>query len=102
MILHTVNKSVFASQTLDDCLRRVAVVDSVLLIEEGVYGAVVASPAAAAMRQLQTAGTKFFALLADLRARGLDEAQLLAFVQTVDDHGFVALAVSADKVHSWY
>lgn len=102
MILHTVNKSVFASQTLDDCLRRVAAADSVLLIEEGVYGAVLASPAAAAMRQLQATGTKFFALLADLRARGLDETRLLAFVQTLDDQGFVALAVSADKVHSWY
>lgn len=102
MILHTVNKSIFASQTLDDCLRRVAPQDTVLLIEDGVYGAVLASPAVTAMLQLQQQGTGFLALHADLCARGLDETHLLAFVRTVDDREFVKLAARADKVQSWY
>lgn len=102
MILHTVNKSPFEQHTLADCLRRVAPGDAVLLIENGVHGAVRASPVAEAMRQLHKGGSAFFMLLADVRARGLQRKHLLSFIEPVDDHGFVELAARADKIQSWY
>lgn len=102
MILHSVNKSPFAQQVLASCLGVASPGDGVILIEDGVYGALTASPLAATMRQLAAAGVSFYALLPDLDARGLGAEAMQSIVAPVSDAEFVALAVRAGKVQSWY
>jgi len=106
MLLHTVNKSAFDNSGLGDCLRVAAPNDAVLLIENGVYGALDSSQGETAhsqsIKQLNANGTRFFVLKADCEARGLGGAALLPAFQTTDDAGFVALAAEASAIQSWY
>ena len=106
MLLHTVNKSAFDHSALDDCLRVAAPNDAVLLIENGVYGALSSSQGESThnqnIKQLSANGTRFFVLRADCEARGLSESALLPAFEVTDDAGFVALAVEASAIQSWY
>lgn len=106
MLLHTVNKSAFDSSALGDCLAVVSAYDAVLLIENGVYGALDNSPSELAhikqIKQLSASGTRFYVLQADCEARGLAGSALLPAVTVVDDAGFVALAAEASAIQSWY
>ena len=106
MLLHTVNKSAFDNSALGDCLAVASTDDIVLLIENGVYGALDNSPGGLAhienIKQLSVSGTRFFVLQADCKARGLAESDLLPAVTVVDDAGFVALAAEASAIQSWY
>jgi len=106
MLLHTVNKSAFDNSALDDCLAVVSPNDAILLIENGVYGALDNSPSELAhiknIKQLSASGTRFYVLQADCEARGLNSTALLAAFKTVDDAGFVALAAEASAIQSWY
>lgn len=107
MILHTVNKSPFASQCLVDCLRCVTSGDVVLLIEDGVYGSTCLRPATLTPLQksitdLAATEVRFCILSPDFEARGLDHKSLLTGLEIVDYDGFVDLAAQADKVISWY
>jgi len=106
MLLHTVNKSGFANSALSDCLAVVSPNDAVLLIENGVYGALNNSPSEFAhiknIKRLSTSGTRFYVLQADCEARGLDASTLLATFTIIDDTGFVNLAAEATAIQSWY
>ncbi len=106
MLLHTVNKSAFDNSALGDCLRVASANDAVLLIENGVYGALHSAQGetdySQSIKQLSANGTRFFVLRADCEARGLDDAALLPAFQTTDDAGFVALAAEASAIQSWY
>ena len=106
MLLHTVNKSAFDNSALGDCLAVVSADDAVLLIENGVYGALDNSPSELAhiknIKQLSVSGTRFFVLQADCEARGIDGSALLPAFKTTDDAGFVALATEASAIQSWY
>ena len=106
MLLHTVNKSAFDNSALGDCLAVVSADDAVLLIENGVYGALNNSPSKLShienIKQLSASGTRFYVLQADCEARGLAESALLPAVTVVDDAGFVALAAEASAIQSWY
>lgn len=106
MLLHTVNKSAFDNSALGDCLAVVSPDDAVLLIENGVYGALNNSPSEFThienIKQLSASGTRFYALQADCEARGIDSAALLATFTTTDDAGFVDLAAEASVIQSWY
>ena len=97
MILHTVNKSPFTSQCLNDCLNVCVKGDSVLLIEDGVY----AAAAGETSEKLTAAPATLYALKADLEARGLLQ-RIRESITVVDDSGFVELAVRHDQVVSWY
>jgi tRNA 2-thiouridine synthesizing protein B len=98
--LHTVNKSPYASTTMLSCLSHCVVGDSVLLLEDGVYGAVKGSKAGdtiAAMRgQL-----KLYALGPDLSARGIAASRLVEGVEVVDYAGFVDLVTSHKGTQAW-
>ena len=99
MILHTVNKSPFSHSTLADCVALCGDADSVLLLEDGVYGAQRASEI---INQSPTGnGVRFFALAADVEARGL-RTKLHPEVTLVDDREFVALSISHNSVQSWF
>jgi sulfur relay protein TusB/DsrH len=81
--------------------------DTVILIEDGVYGATLGqSSTLIKIREniikLVEAEVMFFALQPDFEARGLDRISLMQHFTLVDDSGFVELAVQADKTLSWY
>lgn len=100
MVLHTVNKSPFQHDALDACLRVAAPDDSILLIEDGVYAAMVESGRAdlvAAALEL----CKVYVLLPDLDARGIAN-RVRDGIETVDYRGFVDLTASHAKVMSWF
>lgn len=107
MILHTVNKSPYSSQCLADCLDRVAAGDSVILIEDGVYGINCATSGTLSslntvVTQLKTLNVGFCALRPDIEARGLQTAAADSPFIAVSDDDFVDLVCAADKVLSWY
>lgn len=99
-MLHTVNKSPFEKNTLDSCLRLATKGSAILLIEDGVYGAVAgaqtAKRIAARMKDFS-----FYVLGPDLAARGIEKTPLIEGVKVVDYSGFVDLAEKHDASHAW-
>lgn len=99
-MLHTVNKSPFESSSLKTCVSLARPGSDVLLIEDGVYGALAGNAYSglleAALKQMQV-----YALGPDLKARGLSEDRLISGVKVVGYDGFVELASANDKVQSW-
>lgn len=98
--LHTVNKSPFSTQSLLSCLGHAKAGDTVLMIEDGVYGAASGTGLADAMAALG-ANVTLAALGPDLKARGIDEGRLISGVKTVDYAGFVDLAATHDRTQAW-
>ncbi len=99
--LHTVNKSPFNFNTLASCLSICSNDDAILLIEDGVFGAVHHSPCAQNLAQMVARGVKVYALESDLKARGLDK-RLHPHIEVTDYNGFVALSLDYRCVQSWY
>ncbi|WP_111640819.1 sulfurtransferase complex subunit TusB [Marinimicrobium alkaliphilum] len=99
--LHTVNKSPFNHATLSQCARLCHDQDAIVLLEDGVYGALTSSPCATDLASLLARGVALFALECDLRARGL-EARLLPGIQVTDERGFVRLSLEHKTLQSWY
>lgn len=99
--LHTVNRSPFEHGALAACLARVRPGSAVLLIEDGVLGALASSPHAARLAAAAASEVEVFALGPDLAARGIQAARVAAFVQVVDYAGFVALACRFGKTATW-
>ncbi|MBI5163125.1 MAG: sulfurtransferase complex subunit TusB [Magnetospirillum sp.] len=98
--LHTVNKSPFERANLDACLGHALPGDAILLIEDGVFAAMKATNLAA--RMTDAAKTfKLYALAADLKARGMDPANVVDGCTVVDYAGFVDLAAANSAVNAW-
>lgn len=97
-MLHTVNKSPFQNTTLESCMRFISSGDVVLLIEDGVYGAMAGSAKSAVVEGAVKAGTEVYALSADLKARAL--TNVIDGVQITDYAGFVDL-VEKHSTHAW-
>jgi len=98
--LHTVNKSPFASSALASCLAHATQDAAILLIEDGVYGALASGTQVPALAQAAARGT-VYALGPDLMARGLADAPLLAGTKVVDFAGFVDLTTTHSSVMAW-
>ena len=98
--LHTVNKSPFATGTLLSCLKHCRSGDAVLLIEDGVYGAIAGS-AVAEQVEACTQEVSLFVLAGDLQARGIDTGKILGSVKSVGYEGFVDLVTNHDRTQSW-
>jgi tRNA 2-thiouridine synthesizing protein B len=98
--LHTVNKSPFDKNALDSCLKFAQPGSAILLIEDGVYGAVKGTAAETKIRDA-LAKHKVYALGPDLRARGMAEDRVIEGVGLIDYAGFVDLVESNDKVQAW-
>lgn len=101
MLLHTVNKSPFEKNSLDTCLRLSAPGSCIILIEDGVYGAL-AGGALAAQLQDGMRAREVYALGADLQARGIDSSRLIDGIEVVDYAGFVGLAARCERIQSWF
>lgn len=99
--LHTVNRSPFEHGALEACLARVRPGSAVLLIEDGVLGALDGSRFAARLAALAAEGVEPFALGPDLAARGVEPARLAPCVGVVDYAGFVELACRFARTVAW-
>jgi len=99
-MLHTVNKSPFEKNSLQTCLEFSLPGSDILLIEDGVYGAIAGGSSAAGLgRALQDRNV--YVLGPDLKSRGIDPARLVEGVKVVDYAGFVDLAATNDRVQAW-
>ncbi|MDG1737905.1 MAG: sulfurtransferase complex subunit TusB [Paracoccaceae bacterium] len=98
--LHTVNKSPFSTQSLQSCLNHCKDGDAVLMIEDGVYGALTNSNMS---KQVQTkaGNVTIYVLSPDADARGLIGDKLLGEVIAVDYAGFVKLVTKHDRTQNW-
>lgn len=99
-MLHTVNKSPFERNALKSCIGLAVAGSSVLLIEDGVVAAMQNTSHASVITDAMS-NIKFYVLGADLKARGLNEANLIDGISIVDYSGFVDLATKHDSVQSW-
>jgi len=97
-ILHTVNKSPFQKNDLSSCLAHANTGDAVLLIEDGVYGAVSGTQAA---KNIAGADATVYVLGGDLAARGISQDKIAADIKVVGYDGFVDLAAEHQAVNSW-
>lgn len=95
--LHMVNKSPFSSGVLAQCIARFDDGDSLLLLEDGVYGALTTQPYAVPLTQLCC-----YAIEEDLIARGIHKKKLLANIQLIHYDVFVTLSIKHALSHSWY
>lgn len=99
MILHVVNKSPFERNSLDSCLRTVKKDASVLLIEDGVLGALEGTAVSGKVREAMET-VKFYVLQPDLETRGVI-GKVMDGIECVDYGGFVDLAAEHNLVQSW-
>ena len=98
--LHTVNKSPFATQTLLSCLGHCQEGDAVLMIEDGVYGALAESGMSDLVKS-RAGAVSLYVLSADASARGLAADRLLSEVKGVEYDGFVDLVTEHDRTQNW-
>lgn len=98
--LHTVNKSPYSSTALASCLAHLTGDAAILLIEDGVYAALVSGRAEPELGAVAARGA-VYALGPDLMARGLDQARLLPGTKVVDYAGFVDLTAAHSSVLAW-
>ncbi|SEG13307.1 tRNA 2-thiouridine synthesizing protein B [Oceanospirillum linum] len=81
---------------MQECLYSASSGDSVLFIEDGVYGAT------SAFKERLRDDLSYFVLQNDAAARGLSACLLTGQCQPVDYSGFVELTEQADSVCSWF
>ncbi|MDF1717910.1 MAG: sulfurtransferase complex subunit TusB [Sulfitobacter sp.] len=98
--LHTVNKSPFTNGALLSCLKHCKPGDAVLLIEDGVYGALAGSSVAGAVSD-SLEDVTLYVLGGDASARGLDDGKVLSGAKTVGYDGFVDLVVDHARTQAW-
>jgi tRNA 2-thiouridine synthesizing protein B len=95
-----VNKSPFERNALATCLRLAKDGSGVLLLEDGVYGAMQGTQAESLIQEaLKT--KKVYALLPDLQARGMAEEKVIAGISLVDYSGFVDLVTEYSATQAW-
>ncbi len=99
-MLHTVNKSPFERNTLNSCLGHALPGSAILLIEDGVFGAVEGTAQADTLRAA-LADRAVYVLGPDLLARGMTAEHVIEGIAVVDYNGFVELTTQYDKVQSW-
>ena len=96
MLLHVVNRSPATSRVYQQALAGMSSDDRLLLIEDGVQGAL-----PQLVRYYTGLEGRLFALKEDLESRGL-LGRCDASVQVVDVDGFVELTEEAERTVSWY
>ncbi len=96
MMLHILNRSPLDSRVYRQALMAMGPNDRLLLIEDGVQGAL-----PQLVRHFEEIAGRLFVLREDLAARGL-EGQCDDSVLVVDVEGFVTLSEEADKSVSWF
>lgn len=90
--LHTINCTPSNRDCWQDCLNAISDGDTLLMIENGVYGAM-------SKADFWPDNVQIAALEGDLKARGLSAP---ASVETISMQAFVELSVQHSKVVSWF
>jgi tRNA 2-thiouridine synthesizing protein B len=100
MLLHTVNKSPFEKNSLEDCLRFARQGHSILLFEDGVYGALKGTRFE---KQLTDALKSYnvYVLVPDLEARGMRTDDVIDGIKSTDYAGFVDMVAENKTVQAW-
>ena len=101
MILHTLNQPPSSAETCTRCLNAIAAADSLLLIENAVYGAVQNAAFSEKMAAISAQG-KLFVLTSDFTGRGLKAENLLQGSQLIGYEEFVSLVCLHDKCIAWF
>jgi tRNA 2-thiouridine synthesizing protein B len=96
MVLHTINTTP-GHNAFDDCLRCASTGDTVLLLGDAVYAAVIDSAASAALRASEA---RILVLDVDSGAAGLSP-ESLAF-PVIDMDGFAGLSEYYPRQLAWY
>ena len=98
-MLHTVNKSPTERNVLESCLKYLKKGSVVLLIEDGVYGALKGT---ATTKMVEQALKSFpiYALYPDVEARGMQD-RVIDGIKLVDYSGFVDLVAEHPTVQAW-
>lgn len=99
-LLHTVNKSPFEKVSLKSCVRLAAEGSSILLLEDGVYGAVKGTENSA-MVEGAMGKVKVYVMGPDLDARGVSKDKLIDGINVVDYSGFVDLVAEHSATQAW-
>ena len=100
VMLHTVNKSPFERNTLETCLRLAPKGGTILLLEDGVTGALRHTEMVDKVKAAAS-DYKLCVLGPDVKARGFDESNIIDEVKVVDYDGFVDLVVEHESVQAW-
>ena len=98
-MLHTVNKSPFERNTLESCLKHAKKGAAILLIEDGVYGALKGTTMTKKVEEAMKK-VSIYALYPDIEARGMQD-RALDGIKLIDYSGFVDLAAAHNTVQSW-
>ncbi len=98
--LHTVNKSPFEKNSLEAAIKFSLAGSAILLIEDGVYGAMKGTTAEGMVKDAM-GDKKVYALKSDLMARAIKDDRLIDGIEVVDYAGFVDLVEANDKVQAW-
>jgi len=98
--LHTVNKSPLERNTLESAITHAVKGNALLMIEDGVYGAMQGTQKSAMVSDAMN-DISFYVMGPDLKARGMNEARIIDGIKIVDYSGFVALVAEYDVTQSW-
>jgi len=82
------------------CLNHCKDGDAVLMIEDGVYGALASSGMSELVKE-KTGSVMIYVMSPDADARGLSADKLLGEIKGVDYAGFVTLVADHDRTQSW-
>ena len=92
-MLHIIKKSPYESSAFNDAVNYIGQNDDVvLLVEDGVYAAKKGGKFEGLLRNL-TQKNSVYCLLADIKARGIQENELLENIKVIDYKGFVEKVV---------
>ncbi len=97
-ILHTVNQSHSTSSSLQQCLDYFTPNDAIVLLEDGVYNALAYHSSAEKLSGIPHC----YAIDDDIKARGLDDEDLLPNIQRISYDDFVNLSVQHPLSQSWF
>jgi tRNA 2-thiouridine synthesizing protein B len=97
-MLHIVNKSPSERANLQSCLRHAQPGAAVLLIEDGVYGALKGTLVADELRSAKN--LRIYALREDIDARGIG-GKVVDGITLIDYGGFVDLVVEHSPIMAW-
>ena len=98
-MLHTVNKSPTERNVLESCLKYLKKGSVVLLIEDGVYGALKGTTTTKMVEQALK-NFPVYALYPDIEARGMQD-RVIDGIKLVDYSGFVDLVAEHATVQAW-
>jgi tRNA 2-thiouridine synthesizing protein B len=99
-LLHTVNKSPFERNALESCIRLALKGSSIILTEDGVYGAIKGTAKSDLVANAM-GDISIYVMGPDLDARGVGKDKLIDGVKVVDYGGFVDLVADHSATQAW-